>query len=373
MNVLYLTNNADRASTTVSTQGWFQYLVPKGLEPVVVSPQTGEFSTWCDRFGVVTYRLDLPFPSKERPWRFIQSLWQLRRIVKRHSIELIHCNEQDVYPIGQYLARLCGLPAVVSIHFTMRRSFCEWAFGGSRKPQRIFFISRGNLEACRAGVTGLIPQEDWRLLYNGLDLQQFCPDEHRRLEFRQGHGLDAHVVIGTACAMRPRKQLEHLFEAAARIHNPPLRVVVAGGPVQGEESYAQKLVERGMAQLGNRLVLLGYLSELRGLYNGLDIFINTSQLEACSMSVIESLACGCPVLGYASSSVDEQILPMGGEIVEQDNIDALTEALHRWISSPLQLHANRWTARKQAEEMFDIQKLAEQLWVEYQSLLGKHS
>jgi glycosyltransferase involved in cell wall biosynthesis len=250
----------------------------------------------------------------------------------------------------------------------MDRQFCEWAFSRKRQPSRIFFISRGNMDACRPSVEGVISPDRWRLMYNGLDLERFVPDEHLRREFRDQHELDGTVAVGVACALRPRKQLEHLFEAAARIDSPALRVVVAGGAVKGDEAYAADLLGRARARLGQRLVLLGHRDELRPLYNGLDVFVNTSQEEACSISVMEALACGCPVLGYPSKSVDDQILPGGGEIVDQDDIAQLTARLTDWISDPRALAARRTPARNRADLMFDIRTLSNQLWEEYVSV-----
>ena len=149
INVLYITNNAGRASTTVATRGWLEHLMPRGLHPVVVSPVGGEFQEWVESKGGAFYRLDLPFPSKTKWWPFVRSLWKLRRIVSRHRIDVIHSNEQEVYPIAGWLARLSRSPVIVSVHFTMERGFCEWAFGKIHNPERVLFISRGSLEACR--------------------------------------------------------------------------------------------------------------------------------------------------------------------------------------------------------------------------------
>lgn len=361
--------NPNRQSTTVPTEGWFRLLPARGLAPVLASRTLGAFDAWTKTQGIPAYHVDLPFPDKRRPLPFLRALWSLRRIVRRHGIQLIHCNEQDIYPIGQMAARLCGVPVVVSVHFTMGRDFCEWAFSGRRQPARMFFVSRGNLEACRPGVSGVVDEARWRVLYNGLDLTHFVPDDRRRDRFREDHGLDGMTVVGVACALRPRKQLEHLFEAASRIDDPRLRVVVAGGAVSGDEDYARALLDRAHAQLGDRLVLLGHQDELRDFYNGIDIFVNTSQEEACSISVMESLACGSPVLGYASKSVDEQILPNGGEIVAQDSIDALTDRLRDWIADRSRLAHSRTAARQRAETAFDIRTLSDQLWREYEEIV----
>lgn len=113
---------------------------------------------------------------------------------------------------------------------------------------------------------------------------------------------------------------------------------------------------------------LGRLDELRGFYNGLDLFVNTSKEESFGLTSLEAMACGTPVVGYPSLAVQEVVLPGGGEIVKQDNIDQLAEALERWLSEPERLAAARQDARRRAEECFDIRKIALQLWDEYQSL-----
>jgi glycosyltransferase involved in cell wall biosynthesis len=368
MRVLYLTMNPNRASTTVPTEGWFRFLRPKGLEPVLVSHETGAFHAWAAGQGIPALHVPLPFPDRHKPLPFVRSLWRLRKVVRQHRVRLIHCNEQNIYPIGSYLSRLCRVPVVVNIHFTMDRGFCEWAFGGRRGPARIFFISRGNLGACRAGVEGVIAEDRWRLLPNGLDLEHFRPDEARRRQFRAEHRLGDGPLIGVACALRERKQLEHLYQAAADLP-PDVRVVVAGGPVPDEREYAASVIDVGKRRLGGRLVHVGHLTELRGLYNALDLFVNTSREEACSISVLEAMACGCPVVGYPSKSVDGQVLPGGGEIIEQDRTDLLTAALRRWLGDPAQIAAGRRGARRRVEEEFDIRKLSGQLWSEYQTLV----
>ena len=265
--------------------------------------------------------------------RLAVPLWKLRRLVKRFGIQVIHSNEQDLYPVAQYLGKLCSLPVVVSVHFTMDRGFCEWAFGGSRNPARIFFVSEGSREACRPGIQGVVPETKWRVLPNGLDLEHFVPDEARRAGFRQEHKLGSSLVIGVACALRPRKQLEHLFRAAAELDVPDLRVVVAGAAVKGDEAYADALLRDARRTLGEKLVYVGHLNELRGFYNALDIFVSTSQEEACSISVLESLACGCRSSLTPASRWTADSLPDGREMVEQDNVPELVGVLRRWLSN----------------------------------------
>src|SRR5688500_12753455 len=100
MKVLYLTMNPNRQSTTVPTEGWFRLLRGQGLQPVLVSNEIGAFHEWAQGQGIPAYHVELPRPDKWRPWKFLVSLWKLRSIAKRHNVQLIHCNEQDIYPNG---------------------------------------------------------------------------------------------------------------------------------------------------------------------------------------------------------------------------------------------------------------------------------
>ena len=170
------------------------------------------------------------------------------------------------------------------------------------------------------------------LLPNGLDLGHYRPDDDRRRLFRAEHGLTDEVAIGVACAIRPRKQLEHLFQAVARDVGVPLRVFVAGGPMPGDEEYARALLEDASCEARQSTGPARLPGRVANLLNGLDVFVNTSQEEACSISILEALACGCPVLGYPSKSVDEQVLPQGGEMVPQDDLDRLTASLRSWVA-----------------------------------------
>lgn len=369
VNVLYLTINPNRQSTTVPTEGWFRCLSARGLRPVLVSHEIGDFHQWAVAEGHSSYRVPLPHPSKANPLPFLQSLWKLRSIVRKHDIELIHCNEQDCYPIGSYLARVLGLPIVVSVHFTMARGFCEWAFDGWRCPQRMYFVSRRSMDTCAENLHGTVERSRWLVLHNGLDLGRYVPSEQLRREFRNSHGLAECIVVGVACALRPRKQVEHLIEAAANISNPNLRVLLAGGAMLGDEEYGARLVEFGKSKLGPRFQYLGYLDDLRPMCNGLDLFINTSREESFGIAPLEAMACGCPVVGYDSKAVDEVVLPEGGQIVSQDDRQQLTRAISEWIGDGERLATSRELARRQATR-FDIAEISEQLWRDYDSILG---
>jgi glycosyltransferase involved in cell wall biosynthesis len=371
MRVLYLTMNPNRQSTTVPTEGWFRVLRERGLEPVVVSNRAGAFQAWAAGEGVPCYEVPLPAPDRARPWRFLRSLARVLSIARRHGTQLIHSNEHDVYPIGQYAARLLRVPAVVSVHCTLLDGYSRWAFSGRRAPARVFFVSASNQEACRADIGGVVAEDRWRVLYNGIDLQHHRPNDAMRRAFREQHGLGVQPVLGAACALRPGKQLEQFFRTAAMLPS-HMGVVLAGGSIPGTEAYASRLIAEARQLLGERLIYIGHQDDLRPVLNALDVFVNTSLEESFGLSVLEAMACGCPVIGYPSVAVAEVVRDGGGEIVPQDDVPALTEAVGTFLRRPERFAVARCAARARAER-FDIARVADELWTEYETVLGQSS
>lgn len=369
MRVLYLTMNPNRGGTTAATEGWLRTLVPRGLAPVVASDAWGPFPAWVRAQGWSAYALRLPHPDKLRPGPFLRALWRLARLARAHRVQLVHCNEQDIYPLGQYLARLCGLPVAVSIHLRLDRPFCRWAFGGRRRPSRMFFVSESCRRDCKEALRGVVPPEDCFVLRNGLDLSRYATDRRRGMAFRRAFGLtESDAVIGVGCLLRPCKQLEHFIESAARLQTPNVKFLLAGGPAAGDEAYAARLLRTARERLGPRFLHVGKLPRLDEFCSALDLFVNTSREESFCIAALEALACGAPVVGYPSRGVEEVILPDGGQIIAQDQIDELAAAVDAWLADRPRLAAARRAARRQAER-FDIRPIALQLWGHYEELV----
>jgi hypothetical protein len=102
-----------------------------------------------------------------------------------------------------------------------------------------------------------------------------------------------------------------------------------------------------------------------GFYNALDIFVSTSQRKPAASAFSNPWPAVAPSLAYPSKSVDGQILPDGGEIVEQDNVAELIGVLRRWLSNPGSLGSRRLARVAPRPERFDIRELSSQLWHEY--------
>ncbi len=370
LNVLYLTNNPNRESTIVPTEGWIKNLKQEGLNAIIITPAEGSLSRWAFSEKIPVYVMDLSHPDKLKP---IKSLIQILRIINiayRHRINLIHCNEQNVFPVGNFLSRIINIPIVVSIHFSMSKEFCRWAFKYTKRLKKIIFTSDANQRICSENVTGLIDKTNWMVLKNGIDLAEYSYDQKLKDQFLNSLNLKGKFIVGVACALRPRKQVEHLIQAVAQIASVEIIVLIAGKYLAEDKEYGENLISESKKQLGDRVIFLGHLDNLIGFYSSLDLFINTSTEEACSLSVIQALSCSCPVVGYPSmGTVSEQVLPEGGEIVAQDDIASLSAVIIKFMNDHRLRSEAKLGARKRVEEDYNTIKQSKILMEEYLEIL----
>jgi glycosyltransferase involved in cell wall biosynthesis len=182
------------------------------------------------------------------------------------------------------------------------------------------------------GQYGIVP---WRVhvIAPGVDLEHFTPGD--RMEARQSLDLapDAFVAVTTRRLVH-RTGVDVLVDAWSRLDRGDARLLIAGtGPEAGP---LREQVER--LELDGSVRFLGEVSDadVVRLYQAADLSVVPSRaLEGFGLVVLESLACGTPVLGSDAGGLGEAIaLVDPGLIVHADDPDALAERLGRAIADP---------------------------------------
>jgi L-malate glycosyltransferase len=338
MNVLFLTDNPTLGGTIRILQSWLLLMRRRGLSGHVVTPPGSDFLRWLAAHDVPHTTSPMPWPSRWWPAPGLYHAWKLARWARRHGIDVIHCNEHNVYPFAVVLRRLLRRPLVCHVRYKLERDFAAWAFGGpGRRPDALFWTSRQQQADSADAVRGVLPEHIQQVVPLGLDLAAFGNRTDARQACRTEWGFRPdEIVIGQACALRPRKRLEDFIELVARLAREDPRVVgvLAGDAMPGDEAYRDKVV-RLIAQtgLGRRFRWLGNIDDIEPFDQAIDLFVSTSEYETFGNSVCEAMACGRPVLGYRGGSVAEVVGP-GGLIVENGDLAGLVEAARACVRQP---------------------------------------
>ncbi|MFH1597269.1 MAG: glycosyltransferase family 4 protein [Pseudomonadota bacterium] len=176
---------------------------------------------------------------------------------------------------------------------------------------------------------GVAP-ERIRVIYNGLDRHQFQPRQDaalKALRQRLGAPPAAGLVLFVGSGFR-RKGLTYLIEAFGSLKDRQSVLWVVG---KGNPAPHRRLAERlGCA---GRVKFWGPQGEVASFYQAATVLALPTLYDPCSNVVLESLACGTPVVTTAANGASEFLTPgLSGEILTQpDDVAGLAQALAAYL------------------------------------------
>jgi len=135
---------------------------------------------------------------------------------------------------------------------------------------------------------------------------------------------------------RPRKNLDRLFEAFAKLKKefPELKLVKAG--VSGRSEKYRENTMRKLASLGitEDVIFIDRVSELElaYYYSSAQLLAYPSLYEGFGLPPLEAMACGCPVVTSNTSSLPE-VVGEAGIMVHPYDTDSLTQAMREVLTN----------------------------------------
>jgi teichuronic acid biosynthesis glycosyltransferase TuaC len=179
----------------------------------------------------------------------------------------------------------------------------------------------------RLGALG-IPPERVRVLRNGVDLSRFRPVD--RAAFRRRLGLSGPMLlaVGNLIALKRHRLL---VEALAWL--PRVDLVIVG---EGPERSAIESLARA-CRLADRVHLLGRVPQdcLPEIYSAADLLVLPSEREGWPNVLLESMACGTPVLvSNIDGFADIIAAPEAGHILDETTPASLANAVCEILGAP---------------------------------------
>jgi glycosyltransferase involved in cell wall biosynthesis len=130
-------------------------------------------------------------------------------------------------------------------------------------------------------------------------------EKNQRLIFRKKHNIeDKTFVVGYAARLVPGKGWSDLIKILDSIKNKNILVLLAGtGP---DKKKLEKIIEMKSDSLVN-IKYIGYISNMREFYAGVDCFVIPSRAEAFGLTALEAQAAGVPVVASDIPGLNEVI------------------------------------------------------------------
>jgi glycosyltransferase involved in cell wall biosynthesis len=304
-------------------------------------------------------RLGVPVVALERQPGFRPSLSRsIARLIAKHGVQVIHCHHYSPFVYGRIAALLRpGVRVVFTEHGRLsdappsrKRRLVNPMLG--RLSAQIFAVSADlRLHMIAEGF----PADRVRVIHNGIDPGPPSTAAARSAARRALNLPGDAFIVGTVARLDPVKDLATLIRAFARLRaqRPSARLVIVG---DGPERQALEL-EIARHGLGGAATFTGHREDARRLVSGFDVFANSSIHEGVSLTILEAMAAGLPVVATRVGGNPEVVDDRTGILVPARSADDFGAALE-WLAADTEGRRSMGgAARARLESAFSIQRM----------------
>ncbi|WP_062223039.1 glycosyltransferase family 4 protein [Aureimonas sp. D3] len=254
-----------------------------------------------------------------RPQQLLGSVAQLRRLIRRERIDIVHAHMMSGAVLGYLATRASRARLVTTVHNS--------------------FDSHARIMRLGDRVVAVSQAERAALLSVGFKERQLATIVNATLggaRMRMFGSKDVWSrsvpVISTVCGLHRRKGVDTIIDAFASLagrHPCELHIVGDGPDRQALESRA------AATGFGERIVFHGSLEDPGRILRGADIFVLASHAEPMGLVNIEARQAGCAIVASDVGGIPE-ILDGGraGMLVPPRDTAAFAQAIERLLTDP---------------------------------------
>ena len=288
----------------------------------------------------------------------------VRRLLIAQKIDILHCHQYTPYCYGVLAAVGTHTRVIFTEHgrfypdrFTWKRRLINQLL--SRITPRVTTISAATRDAL---VTyEWFARRKIQVIYNGV--KPLAPVEGGP-HVRQRLGIpESAFVLGTLSRLDSIKNQRMMIKALHRLRETvPQAVLLLAGDGPEREALESLTAELG---LQDRVVFAGFISDIADHLDAMDVFLLTSFSEGTSMTLLEAMCLGKPIVATRVGGNIEVIdNDNTGVLIDSDDTDALVAAIERLASD------NRWSKHlgEQAQRMFNARFSLHHMVSNYQQL-----
>ncbi|MEO7192537.1 MAG: glycosyltransferase [Vicinamibacterales bacterium] len=192
------------------------------------------------------------------------------------------------------------------------------------------------------------------VIHNGISVGPLPTADDRRAARARLGVSDEVTVVGTIARLDPVKDLGTLIRAIAHLRDaPPTLLVIVG---DGAERAALEALahEQGAA---DRIRFVGHQDQAREWLAGWDIYANSSISEGISLTILEAMAAGLPIVATRAGGTSEIVDGTCGTLVPSRDVPAIAAAIHELRADSTLRQARGSAARTRVMAEFTIERM----------------
>ena len=282
------------------------------------------------------FEVRCPLPARFRPARILWEQFILPIQCQWHRIDLLH-SPGYVSPIA------LPCPSVVSIHdmnyFFFPQDWSKLALWvlkilvplSARVSSQVIAVSQSSKRQIMKTLK--ISEDKINVTYNGVN-EIFHSHHSRReiLEMKNRMGIKGNFILSVAFS-HPHKNLSRLLQAYHILRKDKgitHQLLLTGNPGRDHSELVRMVRKLGINQ---EVIFTGYLPDhlMPLVYQAADLFVFPSLYEGFGLPILESMACGTPVVSSNAASLPE-VVGRAGILVDPHDVNKMAGAMYRVLS-----------------------------------------
>ena len=268
----------------------------------------------------------------------VKAYGQLKKVVEDGSYDIVHCHTPNAAVITRLVCRKFRKKNGLKVFYTAHGFHF---YKGAPKLNWMVFYPIERLCSRFTDKLICINQEDYALAKNrfyakevcyvpgvGIDLSRFEDIHVDRAEKRREIGvpMDAFMMLSVG-ELNENKNHQLIVRAMAKLNNKNIHYVICG---VGDKHDCLLDLARELG-VSEQLHLLGYRKDVPELNQTADLFCFPSIREGLSVSVMEAMACGLPVVCSRIRGNTDLIDTCGGAHFDSHNVEEALAAVESML------------------------------------------
>jgi len=202
--------------------------------------------------------------------------------------------------------------------------------------------------------------ENISTIYNPIDIQLIENKANQDLE------MDYEYIIGVGHFDTNQKQFDKLIVAYSKSILPErnIKLLLLGDGVRKEALVNEAILNN----VKENVLFLGFQNNPFNYIKKAKFYVMTSLHEGFPMVLLESLACGTPVLSFDCPTGPKEIIEheVNGLLIENQNMGAFVEGMNQFVLD-IQLFSRCKKNARQSAEKFSMESIGNQ-WLELMNI-----
>jgi glycosyltransferase involved in cell wall biosynthesis len=269
-----------------------------------------------------------------------KTLFSLKKIIKKHSIDIVNTHSGKDTWVGGLAAKLAGAKFIRTRHLSNRIRSSRTNF--INELADYIFTTGESVKADMIKYNRIKP-EKIKSVPTGIDADLFDPDKYNKQLCRDQFNIqDDEIAIGIVAVLRQFKRHDLFLQMAKQLINKypakSVKFFIAGDGPQREniESTIEEL------SLTENVELLGHVDNVPEFLSALDIFVLSSDSkEGVPQSVMQALFMGKYVVATNSGSTKDLLNGNNFQLVGVDSVAELIKGVSHYLDNSIHLKHNK--------------------------------